>query len=51
MDERHRWRDNTRTVFARWYVLAFGIAAAIGLVCGVIAVAAGLWHFHVRPLW
>ena len=39
------------TTFPRLYVKAFGIAALLGLACGVVVVLAGLWHFHVRPLW
>ena len=35
--------------FTRWYLIAFGTAALIGLVLGVIWILAGLWHFH--PLW
>ncbi len=35
--------------FMRRYVVAFGTAALIGLLLGVIWVIAGLWHFH--PLW
>ena len=35
--------------FARAVVKAFGIAALIGLIIGVIWVIAGLLHFH--PLW
>ncbi len=31
--------------------MAFAIAAAIGFLGGLIATAAGLWHFHVRPLF
>lgn len=32
--------------FSRAYMIAFAIAALIGLVLGAIWVAAGLWHFH-----
>ena len=35
--------------FTRWYVKAFGIAAAIGLLLGLVWVIAGLLHFN--PLW
>lgn len=35
--------------FIRAYAMAFGIAALIGLVIGVVWVIAGLLHFH--PLW
>ena len=38
----------TRT-FTRRYLAAFGTAALIGLVLGVIWVIAGILHFH--PLW
>lgn len=37
--------------FSRMFAKAFVIAALIGLVCGVIGVLAGLWHFHVHPLF
>ena len=35
--------------FVRSYVTAFGVAALIGLVIGIVWVIAGLLHFH--PLW
>ena len=35
--------------FSRSFILAFGIAALIGLAIGVIWVIAGILHFH--PLW
>jgi hypothetical protein len=35
--------------FTRLYVTAFGIAALIGLVIGIMWVVAGILHFH--PLW
>jgi hypothetical protein len=35
--------------FTRRYLIAFGTAALIGLVLGVIWVIAGILHFH--PLW
>lgn len=35
--------------FVRSYVRAFGVAALIGLVIGMVWVIAGLLHFH--PLW
>ncbi len=35
--------------FRRLFLVAFGTAAAIGLLLGVIWVVAGLLHFH--PLW
>ena len=37
--------------FSRLYVTAFGIAGLLGLICGLGVVLAGLWHFHVHPLW
>ncbi len=37
--------------FSRFYVTAFGVAALLGLICGLVVVLAGLWHFHVHPLW
>ena len=35
--------------FTRLFLIAFGVAALIGLVIGVIWTIAGLLHFH--PLW
>ena len=35
--------------FVRTYAVAFGVAALIGLVIGIVWVIAGLLHFH--PLW
>ena len=35
--------------FVRGYFVAFGIAALIGLVIGIVWVIAGVLHFH--PLW
>jgi hypothetical protein len=35
----------------RLFFGAFAIAALIGFVCGLVWVAAGLWHFHVSPLF
>ena len=35
--------------FLRTYLVAFGIAALIGLGIGVVWVLAGIVHFH--PLW
>ena len=35
--------------FTRVYLMAFGIAALIGLVAGAIWTVAGILHFH--PLW
>jgi hypothetical protein len=35
--------------FTRRYLLAFGVAALIGLLLGIVWVIAGLLHFH--PLW
>jgi hypothetical protein len=35
--------------FLRTYLVAFGIAAGIGLCIGVLWVLSGLLHFH--PLW
>ena len=35
--------------FARSYVTAFGVAALIGLLIGIVWIVAGLLHFH--PLW
>jgi len=33
--------------FTRWYLIAFGVAALIGLVLGIVWVIAGLLYFHV----
>jgi hypothetical protein len=35
--------------FRRLFVMAFGIAALVGLIIGMFWVIAGLLHFH--PLW
>jgi hypothetical protein len=35
--------------FTRGVAKAYLIAAAIGVLAGVVWVIAGLWHFH--PLW
>ena len=43
--------DIAGPAFSRFYVRAFGIAALIGLLCGLVWTAAGLWHFHVSPLF
>ncbi|MEQ1871108.1 MAG: hypothetical protein ABL961_13920 [Vicinamibacterales bacterium] len=50
VDQRQR-EETAGPAFTRWFVRAFGIAAALGLLVGLGVVAAGLWHFHVRPLW
>lgn len=47
-DVRQNEATASRT-FSRRYVTAFGIAALIGLLLGVIWVVAGILHFH--PLW
>ena len=41
-------RTASRT-FTRYFFVAFGTAAAIGLLLGAIWVIAGILHFH--PLW
>ena len=35
--------------FSKFYLTAFGIAALIGLLIGIVWVIAGILHFH--PLW
>jgi len=40
-----------RPRFRRSYVRAFAIAAFLGLLIGLVWTVAGLWHFHVHPLW
>ena len=35
--------------FTRYYLIAFGTAALIGLLAGVVWVIVGVLHFH--PLW
>jgi len=35
--------------FTRWYIKAFGVAALIGLLIGLVWVIAGILHFN--PLW
>ena len=47
--ERRQVQATTVGLFVRGYFVAFGIAALIGLVIGIIWVVAGLLHFH--PLW
>jgi hypothetical protein len=37
--------------FRRLFVSAFGIAAIIGLLLGIVWTIAGLWHFHVSRLF
>lgn len=46
-----RQRSVASPAVSRFYVRAFWIAALIGLICGLVWTAAGLWHFHVHPLW
>lgn len=37
--------------FRRLFLRAFVLAAVIGLVVGILWTLAGLWHFHVSPLF
>ena len=37
--------------FSRLFVGAFAVAALIGVVLGLVWTIAGLWHFHVSPLF
>jgi len=48
-DQRHQ--HPAGSAFSRFYVRAFGIAALIGLLSGVVVIAARLWHFYVSPLF
>jgi hypothetical protein len=44
-------RDIDRTAsrrFARWYLVGIGIFALIGLLIGLLWIAAGLWQSAVR---
>ena len=44
--------DVASPAFCRFYLRAFGIAAVLGLHLWYwLWIAAGLWHFHVHPLW
>lgn len=47
-DERERQTTASKR-FTRYYLLAFGIAASVGLVIALIWTIAGILHFH--PLW
>jgi len=49
-DERAR-EERARPALRRLFLLAFGIAAIIGLLIGIVWTIAGLWHFHVSPLF
>jgi hypothetical protein len=37
--------------FRRMFLQAFAAAALLGLLIGVLWTLAGLWHFHVSPLF
>jgi hypothetical protein len=50
LDERAR-EETAGSGFRRLFVSAFGIAAIIGLLIGVVWTLAALWHFHVSPLF
>jgi hypothetical protein len=50
LDEK-RHEDTAGPVFSRFFVEAFLMAARIGLVIGIIATIAALWHVHVHRLW
>ena len=45
-DQREIDTTASRT-FTRWYLIAFGIAALVGLGVGILWVIAGLLNFHV----
>lgn len=47
-DERESQTTASRG-FARLYLIAFGVAALIGLLVGVFWTISGILHFH--PLW
>jgi len=40
-----------RPAFRRFFLGAFGLAAVLGLIAGLVWTAVGLWHFHVSPLF
>jgi hypothetical protein len=47
-DEHHA---HAGPAFLRLYLTAFGVAALLGLIGGVVVVSARLWHVYVWPLW
>jgi hypothetical protein len=46
-----RHEKPTRQSFRRLFLGAFGVAAIIGLLLGIVWVIAGLWHAHVSRLF
>jgi hypothetical protein len=42
-------RQTAGPTVARFVMIAFGVAALIGLAIGIVWIIAGLLHFH--PLW
>ena len=48
-DQRAR-QERAGPAFRRLILLAFGVAAFIGLLIGIVWTIAGLWQFHVSPL-
>jgi hypothetical protein len=49
MRDEHEMDTIASKRFTRYYLIAFGTAALIGLLAGVVWVIAGILHFH--PLW
>jgi hypothetical protein len=49
-DERDR-EEAAGPSFRRLFLLAFGVAAVIGLLIGIVWTVAGLWHFHGSALF
>jgi hypothetical protein len=50
LDERER-EETAGPTFTRLFLWAFAVAAALGLILGIVWTAAGLWHHHVSPLF
>lgn len=46
-----RHEKRTSVGFRRLFLSAFGIAAIIGLLLGIVWTIAGLWHAHVSRLF
>jgi hypothetical protein len=50
LDDRRR-EDTAGPAFGRLFLIAFGIAAIIGLLLGIVWTLAGLWHFKMSRLF
>lgn len=50
VDDRQR-EEAAGPAFRRLFLGAFAIAAILGALLGIIWTMAGLWHFHVSPLF